>query len=166
MRVTDKMNQAQVLNNIQKNRSELSNLQNQAATGKRITKPSDDPTAAAKVLSSRTEGKNLEQFDKGITNARSFLESTESTLAQLSDSLVRAKELALQGANDSNAGTSRSMIAIEIGQMYNAVVEMSNRRVGEKYMFGGHQTLKQPFDSDGKYHGDDGEIKIAANKIG
>ncbi|RYZ81036.1 MAG: flagellar hook-associated protein 3, partial [Proteobacteria bacterium] len=99
MRVTEKMNQAQVLNNIQKNRSELSNLQNQAATGKRITKPSDDPTAAAKILASRTEGKNLEQFDKGIVNAKSFLETTESTLAQLTESLVRAKELAIQGAN-------------------------------------------------------------------
>lgn len=164
MRVTEKMNQAQVLNNIQKNRSELSNLQNQAATGKRITKPSDDPTAAAKILSSRTEGKNLEQFDKGIVNAKSFLESTESTLAQLTESLVRAKELALQGANDTNAGTSREMISVEIGQIYNAVVEMANRRVGEKFMFGGYQTLSQPFSHDGQYKGDDGEIKIAANK--
>lgn len=164
MRVTEKMNQTQVLNNIQKNRSELSNLQNQAATGKRITKPSDDPTAAAKILSSRTEGKNLEQFDKGIINAKSFLESTESTLAQLTESLVRAKELAIQGASDTNGGTSREMISVEIGQIYNAVVEMSNRRIGEKFMFGGYQTLAQPFSHDGQYKGDDGEIKIAANK--
>lgn len=164
MRVTEKMNQAQVLNNIQKNRTELSSLQNQAATGKRITKPSDDPTAAAKVLANRTETKNLEQFDKGILNAKTFLESTESTLAQLGESLVRAKELSIQGASDTNGGKAREMIAIEIGQIYNAVVEMGNRRVGDRYMFGGHQTLSQPFSRDGEYKGDDGEIKVAANK--
>lgn len=164
MRVTEKMNQAQVLNNIQKNRSELTNLQNQAATGKRVTKPSDDPTSSAKILTNRTEARNLEQFDKGILNAKTFLESTESTLSQLGESLVRAKELAIQGASDTNGGTAREMISIEIGQIYNAVVEMANRRVGEKYMFGGHKTLSQPFTRDGEYHGDDGEIKIAANK--
>lgn len=164
MRVTEKMNQAQVLNNIQKNRSELSNLQNQAASGKRITKPSDDPTAATRILTNRTDGKNLEQFDKGIINARTFLESTESTLAQLGDAIVRAKELTIQGANDTNGGSAREMISIEIGQIYNSVFEMSNRRVGERYMFGGHQTLKPPFGRDGEYSGDDGEMKIAANK--
>ncbi|MFZ3228749.1 MAG: flagellar hook-associated protein FlgL [Pseudobdellovibrio sp.] len=164
MRVTDKMNQTQVVNHIQKGRSELANLQNQAATGKRITKPSDDPTASAKILSNRTEGRNLEQFDKGIINAKSFLESTESALAQLTESLVRAKELSIQAANDTNGGSSREMIAIEMDQIYNSVVEMSNRRVGEKYLFGGHQITTQPFSHDGQYSGDDGEIKIAANK--
>ena len=66
MRVTDKMTQTQVMNNIQKNRSELSNLQNQAATMKRVTKPSDDPVASAKILINRTENRNLEQFEKNM----------------------------------------------------------------------------------------------------
>ncbi len=164
MRVTDKMNQTQVTANMQKNRSELSTLQNQAATGKRITKPSDDPTASAKILLNRTENKNMEQFDKGIFNAKTFLESTESALSQLGEVLVRAKELAIQGASDTNGGTPREMIAAEVEQMYSSVVEMSNRRVGDRYMFAGHKTLTAPFNRDGEYSGDDGEIKIPTNK--
>ncbi len=164
MRVTDKMNQSQIMNNIQKSRSELSTLQNQASTGKRITKPSDDPIGATKVLSNRGEIKNLEQFERGAQNARLFLETTESVLAQLSESIVRAKELALQAANDTNGGSPREMIGAEIEQINGAVMEMANRRIGERYLFAGHKTLTQPFTKDGEYSGDDGEMKIGTNK--
>ena len=47
MRVTDKMAYNQVTRNLQKNRGEMQDLQNQAATQKRINKPSDDPAAAS-----------------------------------------------------------------------------------------------------------------------
>lgn len=164
MRVTDKMKQGQISSSLQKNRTELSTLQNQASTGKRIAKPSDDPIAAAKILANRTENKNLEQFDKGIFNAKTFLESTEATLSQLGETLVRAKELAIQGASDTNGGTPREMIAAEVEQINNSVLEMSNRRFGERYLFAGHKTLAPPFNRNGEYSGDDGEIKIGTNK--
>ena len=61
MRVADKMNHSQVVGNLQKNRSELSKFQNQAALQKRITKPSDDPLGAARILEARTELQGFEQ---------------------------------------------------------------------------------------------------------
>ena len=39
MRVSDKMNQNQLLGNIQKSRSNVQTLQNQAATMKKVLKP-------------------------------------------------------------------------------------------------------------------------------
>lgn len=164
MRVSDKMNQNQFLSNVQKNRTELSSLQNQAATMKRINKPSDDPIGAAKALQNRTENKNLEQFDRNILFARSFLENSESTLSQLGEAVVRAKELALQGASDTNGGVPRQMISEEISQIYNSVVEMSNRRFGERYIFGGYQTTEAPFTKTGEFRGDNGQIQIQNHK--
>lgn len=164
MRVTDKMNKIQVLNNIQKNRTELASLQNQAATMKRVTKPSDDPMASAKILANRTDNKNLEQFEKNINFGRSFLESTEAALSQVGEALVRAKELAIQGASDTNGGSPREMISSEIAQIYNSVVEISNRRMGDRYIFSGYKTLTAPFNSEGQYAGDDGEIKVQNQK--
>lgn len=164
MRVTDKMSQSQVLKNIQKNRSELAQLQNQAATGKKLTTPSDDPTGATKVLQSRTELKNAEQFDKNIFSAKMFLDTTEGTLAQLGEALIRTKELAMQAASDTVGESQRSMIGSEIGQIFNSVLEMSNRRVGERFLFGGFKTQEAPFNRDGEYKGDDGEIKVQNEK--
>lgn len=164
MRVTDKMTQAQVLTNIQKNRSELANLQNQAATMKRVNKPSDDPVAAARILSNRTENKNLEQFDKNINHAKMFLESTESTLQTIGDNLIRAKELAIQAANDTNDSSARRMIGSELEEIYKSLVSASNQRIGERFLFAGHQSLTEPFSQDGQYRGDDGEMKIQSHK--
>lgn len=164
MRVSDKMNQNQFLNNIQKNRTELSKLQNQAATMKSINKPSDDPIGSAKALQNRTENKNLEQFDRNILFATSFLENSESTLAQVGEVVVRAKELAMQGASDTNGGLPRSMIAEEISQIARSVVEMSNRRFGDRYIFAGYNTTTQPFTPEGEYRGDYGQIQIQNHK--
>ncbi len=160
MRVSDKMNQNQILGNIQKSRSNIQTLQNQASTMKKISKPSDDPIGAAKILENRTDLKNLNQFDKDIEHAKTFLESTESTLSQLNESLVRAKELALQGATDTNGGLPRAMIAEEISQISNSVLEMSNRTSGERYLFGGYKTEAPPFAKDGSYRGDAAQVQI------
>ncbi len=160
MRVSDKMNQNQVLNNIQKTRSNIQTLQTQAATMKKVSKPSDDPIGAAKILENRTDLKNLNQYEKDIEHARTFLETTESTLAQLNDTIVRAKELALQGATDTNGGLPREMIAEEISQISNSILEMSNRTSGERYLFGGYKTEAPPFAQDGTYRGDAAQVQI------
>ena len=160
MRVSDKLNQNQLLNNIQKSRSNVQSLQNQASTMKKILKPSDDPIGVAKILENRTDLKNLNQYEKDIDHGRMFLETTESTLSQLSDAMVRAKELALQGATDTNGGLPREMIAEEISQISNSVLEMSNRTAGDRYLFGGYKTEVAPFDREGNYRGDAAQVQI------
>jgi flagellar hook-associated protein 3 FlgL len=165
MRVTDRMGYEQVNRNIQKNRMEMSDLQNQAATQKRVTKPSDDPVASARVLTSRTDERAQTQFSKNINTAKSFLEFTDQSLAEMSEVFVRLKELAVQQANDAGASKeTRGVVAEEVAQAFNQVVHIGNRKLGERYIFGGFQTTKAPFDLAGNYHGDDGDMKIHINK--
>jgi flagellar hook-associated protein 3 FlgL len=167
MRVTDKMGYNQVTTNLQKNRLEISELQNQAATQKRINKPSDDPIAAARVLGSKTEEKMNKQFLKNIDIARSFLEASDQSLGELTENLIRAKELAIQSANDSGGGAeTRRITALEIEQIHNQAVQIGNRKLGERYIFAGYKTTTQPFNRFGEYKGDEGEMKIQINKDG
>src|SRR3989338_6229485 len=103
MRIADKMNFDQVKSNLAKNRSEISDLQNQAASQKRIIKPSDDPLAATRVLQARTEISSGQQFLKSVNQAKTFLEYSDQSLSELSEVLNRAKELALSQSNDASA---------------------------------------------------------------
>jgi flagellar hook-associated protein 3 FlgL len=165
MRIADKMNFNQVNNNLQKNRSDMNDLQNQAATQKRINKPSDDPAASARVLSNRTDERGARQYLKNINMARSFLETTDQSLSELTEALVRAKELAVAQAND--PGTSaeiRRTVAKEIDQLRSQAVQIGNRKLGDRYIFGGYKTTTAPFDISGEYKGDDGDMKIQINK--
>lgn len=165
MRISDKMTQTQLLSNLQKNRTEMADLQNQASTMKRITKPSDDPTASARVLTARTEERGAQQFIKNISNARSFLEITDQSLSELSETLVRAKELALNQASDASASAdTRRVVATEVEQLYNQTVQIGNRKLADRYIFGGYRTNQAPFDNKGEYLGDRGDIKVQINK--
>ncbi|WP_413289986.1 flagellar hook-associated protein FlgL [Bdellovibrio sp. HCB337] len=165
MRIADKMQFNQVNQNLTKNRSDMSELQNQAATQKRINKPSDDPLAAARVLAARTEERGNQQFIKNINNAKSFLEFTDQSLGELSEILMRAKELAISQSNDASGNEqSRQVTASEIEQIYNQSVQIGNRKLGERYIFGGSQTQTAPFDREGGYQGNDSDMKIGIHK--
>lgn len=165
MRVADKMNHNQVVNNLNKNRVELSKFQNQAALQKRITKPSDDPLAAARILESRTELQGFEQFEKNILSTKAFVEFSEQSLGEVNELLIRAKELAIQQASDGASGPeTRKMVAMEIEQIFGQLVNIGNRKFGDRYLFGGYKTLKAPFDVKGNYYGDDAEIEIPIDK--
>ena len=165
MRVADKMNHTQVISNLNKNRSELSKFQNQAALQKRITKPSDDPLGAARILEARTELQGFDQFEKNILSTKAFVEFSEQSLGELGDLLIRSKELAVQQASDGASGPeTRKMVAMEMDQIFGQMVNIGNRKFGDRYLFGGYKTTKAPFDMQGNYYGDDAEIEIPIDK--
>lgn len=165
MRVTDRMNFDQVHQNLQRNRTEMADLQNQAASQKRLNKPSDDPVGAARVLATRSEDRGLNQFVKNIQQARSFLDMTDQALNEMSDLLVRAKELAVQQSNDAGANPeTRRVAALEVAQTFSQAVQIGNRKLGERYLFGGFKTTTAPFNQAGDYRGDQGDMKVIINK--
>ncbi len=165
MRIADNMMFDQVRGNVSRNRTEMSDLQNQAATQKRVTKPSDDPIAAARVLGSRVDLEGNKQYLKNLDYAKSFLEFSDQSLGELTDMLVRAKELAIYQANDAGANEkSRRVTAAEIDQIFNQTVSVGNRKLGDRFIFGGFVTTSPPFTSDGEYSGDEGEMLINTDK--
>ncbi|MCB0410991.1 MAG: flagellar hook-associated protein FlgL [Bdellovibrionales bacterium] len=165
MRIADNMTFDQVRLNLSKNRSEMNELQNQAATQKRVTKPSDDPVAAARVLATRVDLSGNNQFIKNLSYAKSFLEFTDQSLAELGENLMRVKELALSQANDASANEeSRRVVSTEIQQIYSQMVSIANRKLGDRFIFGGYKTTQKPFDLKGNYAGDSGEMMIHTDK--
>src|SRR4051812_34339366 len=127
MRVADKTITGQATRNIQKNRSEMSDLSNQAATQKRITRPSDDPLASTRVLAARTDERGYKQFIQNIAQAKSFLEFSEQALGEVNDTLVRVKELAIAQSTDGGASDeTRRITAEEIHQLFSQSVQIAN----------------------------------------
>ena len=167
MRIADKMTYDSTSQNLSRNRSDLAELQNKAALQKRVAKPSDDPLAASRVLGARTEVSSGGQFLKSIAQAKTFLEYSEQSLGELADIIMRAKELAISQANDPSANaTSREVVATEVDQLFNQTVQIGNRKLGDRFLFAGFKTTKAPFDPQGNYLGDQGQMKISVQKEG
>ncbi len=165
MRVSDSMKYLHVEKNLQKTRSEQVNLQSQAASNKRLLKPSDDPVATARVLENRTQLNNNEQFVKNTASALDYLRYTEQGLEEISDLLIRAKELAIGQASAASANSeSRRVVSKEIQHIFNQMIAIGNRRFGDRYVYGGFSTTQSPFTNTGEYVGDNGDIMIEISK--
>jgi flagellar hook-associated protein 3 FlgL len=165
MRVSENSNYEAIRSSIHRSKERMENLQFQSATLRRINTPSDDPVAAAKILELRTDKMNNDQYQMNAKMAETFLSNTESAIADLSEIVVRAKELAIaQSSTSTSSESTRLAISEEITQLYNQAIGIANRRVGERYLFGGYKTQKPPVDPEGKYHGDQGQVMVEISK--
>jgi flagellar hook-associated protein 3 FlgL len=160
MRVTNQILFKQAQTEIQKANQRVAHLQEAIATGKRINHFGDDPIGAVRALDLRVFEASLVQYDKNINAGLPFLEQTDSVLGEVKEALDRAKELAIQLANDSNNAGDRQIGALEVQQIFERVVGLANSQLEGRYLFGGFKNGSAPFSASGAYVGDNGEISV------
>lgn len=93
---------------------EIAKLQQSVSTEKRLTKPSDDPTAAKRISEIRQLQSDQLVWDRNINTGAAIAAAADSRLGEIADLLNRAKELVLSGRNDSTSQTDRDAIAISL----------------------------------------------------
>lgn len=161
MRVTENTNFDTVRNTINRSKEKMENLQLQHSTLKKLNTPSDNPVAAAKVLETRTDKVNNDQYQMNAKLAEAFLNNTDQALGELADVVVRAKEIAISQASGASANDdTRLGVAEEVTQLFQHAVSIANRRIGDRYLFGGFRTDRPPVNPDGKYQGDTGQMMV------
>jgi len=139
------------------------------SSGKIYRTPSDEPVALVHALGVRSDMAATLQYQRNISYAKGWTHATESALSQVQDRLLRAKELAIQGANDTLAASDRRAIAAEVERIQEEVAALGNTSFGGRYVFGGTRTKgygpgEAPFvlDRDGRvtYHGNREGISV------
>ncbi len=120
-------------------------LQNQIATGQRVTDPSDDPAAVSRLLSLESQKQGIQQFVRNQGRAMQVSQSVFSSLSGLKTISDRAGELATLGSSETNSD-SYSAYAAEVNQLIEEAVQDGNSRLGSDYLFGGTKTDAPPFE--------------------
>ncbi len=166
MRISTSQMHFSATNALLDQQSRLSRTQLQVATGRRILTPADDPVASASLLDLKQTRALTERFQLNADAARARLALEESTLGAVSDALVRVRELAVQGNNDTLSGTDRGALAREVRQIVDQLLGLANTRDNNgDYLFAGYQGSVRPFAANGSggfdYYGDDGTRLIA-----
>lgn len=124
----------------------LSKLQNQIATGKRVQTPADDPVAAVHILELNRALKEADQYKANADVASNRLALEEQALQEVGSVLLRVRELAVQANNAPVGEEDRQMIAAELRQRLNQLIDIGNRKDGNgEYLFAGFSTQTQPF---------------------
>jgi flagellar hook-associated protein 3 FlgL len=158
MRVTNSMMTATVKRNLFRQAEQLANKQETMASGKRINRPSDDPLGYGKVLDYRKTLTSLGQYDRNIQNAKNRTEFIETTLEGVEELMVDAKNWAVN--QFASASMDREAAITSVQNIREQMVQMSNSKMGNVYVFAGFQTLTPPFASDGTYNGDNGYYSV------
>lgn len=145
-------------------KAKLEDLQIKGSNLKTIQKPSDNPEGSTEVLTIRSRQADSVQYGKNSVMAKSQLEYTENALADLTDVLSRAKELAIAQSSQTYNTDARKSVAEEVNQLYMQALAIANKRLGSKYIFSGTKTQTRPFDELGRYLGDDKRIHLEIGK--
>lgn len=155
MRVTEGMKYSQVLRNLGNITSQHAKASQEASTGVRVGKPSDDPIAAAQLARLRASSSQTDAHLTTIGVVRGDAELTEATLSSATDILTRLKELTVQGGNGNLSAEDRRTMAVEVGGLKDALLQLANTRGNRGYLFSGSQVETPAFDNSGVFQGDD-----------
>lgn len=144
MRVTQSMLSRSNLTYISDNYSKLGKLQDQINTGKKITKPSDDPVVAVRGMAYRTQLAEVEQFNRNLDEGFNWMDNAETALDETTSVLQRIRELTVQASNDTYNELSRQNISEEIDSLQEQLVALANTKIGDNYIFNGKDTASKP----------------------
>jgi flagellar hook-associated protein 3 FlgL len=156
----------------------LASLQLQAATGKRLNRPSDDPTAISPVLSARTQIQTSTRYIETIESGLDRTDGTDGYLDGIENTLVRLKEISIATVNGSLSSEDMLTYADEVSQLRESLLDSGNAQIDGKYIFSGFSEKTMPFAATDPtlpvsstnpviYNGDSGivEFEIAPNEL-
>jgi len=147
-RITNQVQQANALRNIFRITEDLFKANERVATGKRINKPSDDPTGIRDSLGLRSALNQTRQFRRNIENNDLFVESADSALDSVGLSAIRVRELALGALSGTDTAETRGFAAVEIATIIEEVFQAANTKVENRFIFSGTRLLVDPFRLD------------------
>ena len=161
-----------LLEQIVTHKFKIDRLSDDIASGKKIHRISDDPIAISDSMRIERSLSYIEEFKKNIDYANAWLSESETSLRAMNDSLVRAKELAVQMANATQSAETREGAAEEIDQIIRHLIAVGNAKYDDRYIFSGLSTDTEPFqanlNANGEivsvtYQGDNGYFEIPTN---
>ena len=144
-RVTSSMTSRSVLSDIENVYNQLTATQNELSSGKKLTKPSDDPFGTSRALLDNSDIAANQQYQTNAQDMGSWLSTTDTALSSINDDLGRVRDLVLQGANGTLSQTELDSISTELGQLADSIKSDANTQYAGSYVLSGSQTGTQPF---------------------
>ncbi len=151
--------------NIAMNLEKLVALQEQAASGKRLLRPEDDPAGVRRAISLRAGLAATQRYLDNIQDSDDWMSATDAALGHIADLMTKALTLAEKGASDTVSADERRAMAAEVDQLLQEAISTGNTRLTDRYIFAGFRTTTQPFTlvpgppDQVIYNGDSGQIR-------
>jgi len=158
-RVTQRMLTDRSVGALQTGIGRLAKLQEQMATGRILNRPSDSPTDTTSAMRIRSSLADVKQYGRNASDGNGWLTQIDSALTAAGNQVMRATDLALQGANEGTAGqAARDALAAEVDQIRGGLIDTANTSYLGRPVFGGVTAGKLAYDTTGTFIGITGAV--------
>ncbi len=113
-RITQNMMNQTLLYDLQNVTTQLSTSEQELSSGYKLNQPSDDPYGTSQALKLRADLASNQQYQSNVNDANSWQTVADTALGDIGDSIERARDLVIQGANDTNDASDRAAIVTEL----------------------------------------------------
>jgi flagellin-like hook-associated protein FlgL len=154
MRITQRAVALTSLQGLNRNLDGLGRLQQQLTSGRLISAPSDSPTGTNRAMQTRSDQAASAQHARNITDAKGWLEQTDSTLQEMLDTARTVRDLTVQGSSTGAMNdVSAQAISTEVKSLREGLLSLANRTNGTRPLFGGVTPGTKAYDANGNYVG-------------
>lgn len=145
------------LKNLARNQQNVQKYHHQLSSMKEVSKPSDNPLLVSQIIGLKENVSSNQQYQSTIKDAIDWSNMQDASLGKATDSLMRISTLVQSAATDTMNASDRLIVKAEIETEIQTFVDALNTNYGGRYIFGGTETLKTPFemsqDADGALTG-------------
>ena len=144
MRITDLTMTNDFLYNLAANKSKVSDLQTQIATGSQIQKPSDSPNGTANILGWNSQMNQSNTIMSNIDSGLSFVNDSTQSMQNIQDGITNVLSKLTQVQNAANS-TDLTNFADQVDSSLSLILDSANTQSDGKYVFAGTDMTNAPF---------------------
>lgn len=115
-----------VVGNLETRQSNLTKIQEQLSTGKKITTPGDDPTGAAQAERALNRLSRIATDQRALDAQKNSITLAESTLGDITDALQQVRDLVTSAGNASYSTAERKTVANQIAGLSQRILSLAN----------------------------------------
>jgi len=146
MRITNNVLVNNLKNNLSRTIANMERQQRQLATGRRIGKPSEEPTGIVESMRLVSRLRENKVYQDNAKDAISWLETADDALNSLTTAVRRGYELTVQAANGILSPEDREAVNAEIRQLMDEIGVIANTMHNDRYIFAGTNTMNKPYE--------------------
>ena len=135
-----------VSSQVSRTQAQLTGVQNELTTGKRLNRPSDDPADSAAAVQLQKVLEQRKAYAENIRASTSQLSEVDSTLGDLTGLLQEAQTIASANAGSDVTPDARKAAAAVVQSIYQQAVTIGNKSFNGTYLFGGDRATDPPFE--------------------
>lgn len=161
-RMTTSMMAGTTLATIQRNFNRLADVNKQLSSGKRMNFASDDPASSVSSMRLRKELAATEQFKRNISDANSWLATSDAAMQSVADRYTEARTLLINSIDGALGDKSQGALAAQLRKIAESIMSQANSTYLGRTVFAGNSDKGLVFKTGQNADGD--TLFLAAEK--